>query len=244
MERPVPTLVLQLRSRLEALREEKYRRFHSSLVPGCGNVLGVRVPLLRALAKEMSGHDGDRWEEYLQAALPLTDKYYEETALQALVLGTAKMLPVRRLGYIRALLPKISSWGTCDLFCSALREARRCPQEYWPFVLSCYRSPQPYELRFAIVMTLSCFTADAYADEALQELSRVRYSGSDEYYVKMAVAWAISVFFVKQRQKTLALLQNTANGLDAFTQNKAIQKIRESRRVSAADKALVQKLKR
>ena len=78
-----------------------------------------------------------------------------------------------------------------------------------------------------------------YIDSTLKELNNVRHDG---YYVKMAVAWALSLCFVKQRAKTLVLFQN--NELDAFTYNKALQKCRESFRVSDADKALLQNMKR
>ncbi len=53
----------------------------------------------------------------------------------------------------------------------------------------------------------------------------------------MAAAWAVSVCYVKFPAETLALLERQV--LPKFTQNKSIQKIRESYRVSREDKDML-----
>jgi 3-methyladenine DNA glycosylase AlkD len=78
-----------------------------------------------------------------------------------------------------------------------------------------------------------------FVEEALKILQAIKH---EDYYVKMGVAWAISIFYIKQPQLTLPLLQE--NNLDDFTHNKAIQKIRESFRVSKEDKEMLNGLKR
>ena len=78
-----------------------------------------------------------------------------------------------------------------------------------------------------------------FVEEALKILQAIKH---EDYYVKMGVAWAISIFYIKQPQLTLPLLQE--NNLDNFTHNKAIQKIRESFRVSKEDKEMLNGLKR
>lgn len=88
-------------------------------------------------------------------------------------------------------------------------------------------------------MLMAYYHDDSYIDDTLQVLNSTRHEG---YYVKMAVAWALQLCFVKQRDKTLILFQH--NNLDDFTLNKALQKCRESFRVSTADKELLQSLKR
>ena len=65
--------------------------------------------------------------------------------------------------------------------------------------------------------------------------------------MKMAVAWAVSVCYVKFPEKTRVLLEREseeAGGLPDWTHNKAIQKIRESRRVSPEEKEALNRLKR
>ena len=58
----------------------------------------------------------------------------------------------------------------------------------------------------------------------------------------MAIAWLVSFAYIKQREKTEVFLQK--NNLDEFTQNKSIQKICESYRVSKEDKERVRKYKK
>ena len=94
-------------------------------------------------------------------------------------------------------------------------------------------------MRFAVVLLLSHFIVSEWIERALGALTSVAHAG---YYAKMAVAWALSVCFVKFREETLPIFQSHV--LDAFTQDKAIQKCCESFRVSDEDKALLRTMKR
>ena len=226
----------KLQAELFTLQDLQYQKFHSSLLPGVENVIGVRMPLLRKLAKQVLKGD---WQNYLQSALQETSNYYEEDILQALLIGTSKISYQERCEYIKEFVPKISNWAVCDLFCSTLKEAQRYKQEYWKMLMPYFNSCNAYDLRFASVMLLNYFTDDEYAEEALKLLEAIKH---EDYYVKMGVAWAISIFYIKQPQLTLPMLQQ--NNLDTFTNNKAIQKIRESFRVSKEDKEMLNKFKR
>ena len=80
------TTTENIRKELQDLVDSKYQEFHSALVPGIGNILGVRIPQLRILAKEIAKRDN--WRMFVEA----TDtKFYEETMLQGMVIGLAKM---------------------------------------------------------------------------------------------------------------------------------------------------------
>lgn len=96
-----------------------------------------------------------------------------------------------------------------------------------------------FSLRVPLVVLLEYYIGDAYIDRLLETYGQ---NYSDAYYVRMAQAWALSICFVKCRDKTLEFLRH--DQLDTWTHNKAIQKCRESLRVSAEDKALLQRLKR
>ena len=226
----------RLQAELFALQDLQYQKFHSGLLPGVENVIGVRMPLLRKLAKEILKGD---WQNYLQSELPEESTYYEEDIIQALLIGTSKLSWQERHAYIKVFVPKISNWAVCDLFCSTLKEAQRYPGEYWQLLMSYANSKNAYDLRFLAVMLLNYFTSDEFAEEALKILQAIRH---EDYYVKMGVAWAISIFYIKQPQFTLKLIKQ--NDLDDFTHNKAIQKIRESFRVSKEDKEMLNRLKR
>jgi len=109
----------------------------------------------------------------------------------------------------------------------------------WDFLQPYLSSDKEYEIRFGVVMLLLYFVEDEYIERVLQWMDRIRHEG---YYVKMAVAWAISVCYVKYPEPTMAFLKN--NTLDDFTYNKALQKIIESLRVDSETKHVLRSMKR
>ena len=226
----------KLQAELKALQDLKYQKFHSSLLPGVQNIIGVRMPLLRKLAKEVLRGD---WRSYLDSSVAEPNTYYEEDIIQALLVCTSKLSWQERHAYIKEFVPKINNWAVCDLFCSTLKEAQYYQEEYWQMLMPYFNSSNAYDLRFASVMLLNHFTGDEFVEEALKLLEAIKH---EDYYVKMGVAWAISIFYIKQPQLTLKLIKQ--NNLDDFTHNKAIQKIRESFRVSNEDKEMLNRFKR
>jgi len=222
----------EIRKKLKELADDKYRSFISGLVPGTDNILGVRMPQLRKLAREIAGGD---WRTYISTA----DEFFEETMLQGLIIGLVKAGTEERLQLIADFIPKIRNWAICDSFCTSLKFAGRNKERVWEFLQPYFESDMEYEIRFAVVMGMYFFVDDEHIDEFIGLLDRIRHDG---YYVKMAVAWAISVCYVNYTEKTLACLRN--NSLDDFTYNKALQKIIESNRVDSPTRELMRSMKR
>jgi len=222
-----------VRERIFELADEEYRHFHSALVPGSDNIVGVRLPRLRELAKELAKGD---WRNYISSA---QDDYYEEIMLQGLVIGYAKADIEEISRYAATFVPKINNWAVCDSFCNSLKITKKHMAQVWDFLQPYLRSREEFELRFGIVMLLSFYIEDEYIDRVLALLDGARHKG---YYVKMAVAWAVSICFVKYPEKTMAYLQK--NSLDDFTYNKALQKIIESFRVDKETKTIIRSMKR
>jgi 3-methyladenine DNA glycosylase AlkD len=222
-----------VRERILELVDEQYRQFHSGLLPGTDNILGVRLPLLRELAKELAKGD---WRGYLESA---QDEYYEEVMLQGLVIGHAKANIAEILSYVSAFVPKINNWAVCDSFCSSLKITKQHMELVWQFLQPYLQSRKEFELRFGIVMLLDFYIVDEYIDQVLSRLDAVKH---EAYYVKMAVAWAFSICFIHYPEKTMAYLQN--NTLDDFTYHKALQKITESFRIDKETKVLIRSMKR
>ena len=46
-----------LKDKLFELSDEKYKKFHSGLCPNIDNIIGVRLPKLREIAKEIAKGD-------------------------------------------------------------------------------------------------------------------------------------------------------------------------------------------
>jgi 3-methyladenine DNA glycosylase AlkD len=222
-----------IKQRLFELADEEYRQFHSGLVPDADNILGVRLPRLRELAKELAKDD---WRNFLATA---QEDYYEEIMLQGLVIGYAKADIEEILGYVTMFVAKITNWGICDSFCSTLKITKQHQSRVWRFLQPYLLSREEFQLRFGIVMLLDYYLDDEYIDRVLLLLDGVKHEG---YYVKMAVAWTISIGFIKYPEKAMGYLQN--NTLDNFTYNKALQKITESYRVDSEMKTKIRSMKR
>ena len=221
-------------ARLEELRDEDYKKFNESLIPGAENTtLGVRLPLLRDLSKEILRGN---WRTFLEEARQ--SQLYEIVMLRGLVIAAAPCEFAERLELLAGFVPSIQNWAVCDCVCSSVKSAKKHLPETFAFLQPYLQSRAEFELRFGVVMLMDYFIQEDYIDQVLDILSGIRH---DAYYVNMAVAWALSVCFVKFRDKTLAVLESGV--LSPWVQNKAIQKCRESRRVSSEDKAMLLKLK-
>lgn len=222
-----------LRNELRTHIDETYKQFHSSLVPGLTEMMGVRIPVLRELAKKATKEDYYGFSEDFQSSV------YEEVMIRGMMIGYAKFSIEEQQRELRKFVPLINNWAVCDSCCTTYKFMKKNQEEWFSFLEPYLNSSQEYEIRFAVVCLLDFFIQEAFIDRILSCFSNIHHEG---YYVKMAVAWAVSVCYVKFPEKTEEfLLKNT---LDAFTHNKAIQKIRESYRVSREDKERLNKWKR
>ncbi|WP_343003352.1 DNA alkylation repair protein [Clostridium sp. 2218st1_F5_2218SCRN_220325] len=222
-----------LRDKLFELSDDKFKTFHSRLCPNTDNIIGVRLPLLRQLAKEIAKGD---WRNFLSNS---KEEYYEEILINGLVIAYAKCDVEERLNYIESFVPKIDNWAICDSFCNTLKFVNKNKEIMWEFIQSYLKSYNEFEIRFAVVIILNYYITEDYIDLVLKTLDNIKHDG---YYVKMAVAWAISMCFIKFEEKTMAYLKD--NSLDDFTYNKSLQKICESLRIDKNTKELIKSMKR
>lgn len=223
----------EIRCRLEELADTKYQKFSVALIPGEQAMLGVRIPLLRNMAKELAKGN---WAEYLSHA---SDDSMEEVMLQGLTLGYVKEPFEEIEPFLQRFIPKIRNWSLCDSTCNGLKIAQKEPERVWDFLQDYLGSKEPYEIRFGVVMLLSHFMKEEYIGAVLQWMERIH---SEDYYVKMAVAWNLSVCYVKFPVETWEFMQRT--GMDPWTLGKAIQKISESYRVSREEKRRLREWKK
>lgn len=218
---------------LYEMQDLKYKEFDSSLCPNVDNIIGVKVPKLRAIAKELVK---EKQREYLELE---NIEYYEEKVIQGLMIGMSNLTIEDTKKYLEKFILKIDSWAVCDIVCSSLKLSKKYQKEIWGFLDEYIKSYKEFEIRFAVVMYLDYFLNDEYIDRVIKNISKIK---SDKYYVQMAIAWLLAESFIKQKEKTKEYLKN--NKLDNFTHNKAIQKIIDSYRVSQEDKEFVRTLRR
>lgn len=217
---------MNIKQELASLAEPKYRDFSKRLLPGTENIIGVRLPQLHKLAKRILKED---WEKYLKNA---KEDSFEEILLEGFVIGHASETKniMELLPYIRVFIGKIDNWSVCDSFCCSLKGIKKNESEFFDFLEPYFCSDQEFEVRFAIVTGLNYYLSDSYRAAFLESMSKITVQ---DYYVRMAIAWAISyVYLLDEKQARMYMEQY----MDAELQKKTLQKIIESNKVTKEEK--------
>ncbi len=222
-----------VREQLVELAEEDYKIFSSRLLPNINNILGVRLPALRKIAKQIAVKD---WRSYLKGA---SSEYFEEVMLQGMVIGYAKAEIEEIFSYVENFVPKINNWSVCDSFCVGLKITNQYKERVWKFLEQYYSSQNEFEIRFCVVMFINYYIDEEYIYQIFDIFNNIKSEG---YYVKMAIAWAVSICYIKLPIATTIFLNK--NNLDDYTYNKALQKIIESQRVNRETKSVIRSMKR
>jgi len=209
----------------------KLAEFSTMLTPGVKNVMGVKLPILRDLAKKIAKDD---WRTFLDNN---KEQYFEEYMLRSMVISYAKMDFDDRVHYIKGFVPMIDNWGVCDSFTYRAKRDER--SEYWKLLKGYMKKESEFEVRFGVVASMNNFIDDEYIDELLKALDSIRH---EAYYTRMGIAWNVATCLTKFPEKTYEYLKT--DNLDDWTHNKAIQKTVESFRVTDEMKTEIRKLKR
>lgn len=225
---------MNIQSRLFELQDLKYKDFHVKLVPGVDpdKVIGVRIPVMRKLAKELSKVDGIG--AYLDM---LPHDYIDENTLHGLLISEMKDYD-ECLCAVDAFLPYVDNWATCDLMSPKAFKAKKNHDRLLVDIRRWIDSDAPYTTRFGLEMLMSHFLDDEFKPEYLDWAASAT---SDHYYVRMMVAWYFATALAKQYEATAPYLET--NRLAPWTHNKTIQKAIESFRVSDEHKAYLRTLK-
>lgn len=242
-------MLSEIREDLLSMAEPQYRKFSAKLLPEGENLLGVRLPRLRKMAKQI-------WKRYGRMYLDTTlmsdpdEEYMEEILLQGMVIGNLKaendIQLAEILGYIERYVPKMQNWSTCDSFCAGLKITKQYPAQMWDFLQEYLAAGQEFAIRFGIVMIINYYINEEYFDLLFPIFNTIG-GRNHTYYVEMGLAWAISICYVKNPVATGRYLQDMRGKpevLDDFTYHKALQKIVESHCVSAEVKSMIRGMKR
>lgn len=213
------------------IRDIKYRDFYSK-VGVSNNVIGIRIPILKRIAKDISIGN------YIEFLRLIKENYYEEITLYGLIICNIKDIK-GSVKYLEIYKNKINNWASCDLFCSNYKIVNKNKNYFWKYINNSISSDNLWIRRMCFVLIISYYMGDKYLEDIFRLCDRYN---TNEYYVQMAVAWLISVCYTRGKDKTLQYIKN--NKLDDFTYNKAIQKIRESYKVDDEDKDFLCTLKR
>lgn len=218
---------------LFALQDIKYKEFHSKLMPTINPevIIGVRTPQLRKYAKQVV--KSTEVENFFQQ---LPHHYYEENNLHGFLIESIKDFDAC-INALNDFLPYVDNWATCDMM--APKVLKKDLPKLYEWVKRWIASGETYTIRFGVNMLMKYFLDEAFLPEYPELVASIR---SEEYYVKMVVAWYFATALAKQYEGVLPYL--TEQKLDVWTHNKTIQKAVESYRITPEQKAYLRTLKR
>jgi len=227
---------MNILSILEKEIDNDYKKFHEKLCHSKYEILGIRIPILRNICKELL-----KKYNYIDILNNLENNYYEEIMLEGLIICNSKTNFEEKIKLVNNFIPKIDNWAICDIFCSELKVVNKYKKEFLDFVKTYLESNNEYYLRFGIVILLNYYINDEYIDNVLNKLLTIK---SDYYYVKMAYAWCLSICLIKYFDRTIKFMDDNQNKIDIWTYNKALQKGIESFRINKDNKEILKNMKR
>ena len=228
-------IILDIQAILNKYIDTDYKKFHEKLCHTNYEILGIKIPILRKIAKDLL-----KKYDYERIKINLNNNIYEYIMLEGLLIGNLEVCYPNKLILIDNFLPKIDNWAICDIFVSELKFIKNNLDIFWDFLLLKLKNNKTYYQRFVIVMLLNYYINDTYIDKVLNILLNIK---NEEYYVKMAISWGISICLIKYFDKTIEFLNTNKYILDKWTYNKALQKGLESYRISKENKEILRNMK-
>lgn len=218
--------------KLFELSDTKYRDFNAKLLPTVNKaaIIGVRTPALRKLAKEITG--STEAKNFMQE-LPHT--YYDENQLHTFLISACKDYDIC-MEQIENFLPYIDNWATCDQLSPKILQKN--PQDLLLRIQKWLSSEHTYTIRFGIKMLMSFYLDTGFCHQYLAWVASVR---SEEYYVKMMIAWYFATALAKQYDAAVPYLEQKK--LEQWTHRKTIQKACESYRITTEQKTYLRTLR-
>lgn len=214
------------------LQDKEYARMQAKIIPTVSpdRIIGVRTPVLRDFAKSLS-KDQDIGE--FLSYLP--HQYFDEDQLHAFVISLEKDFD-KCMAEVDAFLPFIDNWATCDQL--SPKAFKKEPEKLLPYIQIWIKSDKTYTVRFAIGLLMQHFLGDHFDIKYADEVAGIR---SEEYYIRMMIAWYFATALAKQYELVLPYLEDKR--LDDWVHNKAIRKSIESYRITDEQKAYLRTLK-
>lgn len=212
---------------LEPYRDGQFAAFQKKIIrPPKADFLGVRTPDMRKIAKKLQADLSDIFS--------FPDEYYETTFIKLTIVS---LLPYEKFVlWTEKCLPLIDNWALCDCFKADCIKKNR--EDFLSRMEGYFARGGEYDERFVLVTLLSFYAEEKYLPAIKDFLSR---ADTTRYYVHMAAAWLTAEILVKCYDKGVELLESGI--LAPATHDKAIQKARESYRLTPEQKGFLNSLK-
>ncbi len=224
--------MIDFRKMLSEASEPRLAEFNSKLVPGKENILGVRMPEIRRIASLVIK---DGWEQILDGE----PQSHEEEILRAIVVAQAPISTAQRIEAADAIVRQMDNWAVCDAFCQSWKLQGADAGQAWDWLSSLIGSGEEYPMRVSVVARMWLFDDRGHDMALMDDIVSHDHPG---YYYRMGSAWAASMVYARHQD-----IVEDAFGterMEPWTQNKAVQKIRESLQVPKERKEDVKRFRR
>ena len=224
---------MKIQKELFSRQDKEYMKFLSKLTPNVSEdtIIGVRIPEIRKLAKKLVKNN--EYEDFLKE---LPHKYYDENLLHGAIISENKDFE-NCIELLNSFLPFVDNWAVCDTISPKIFKKHK--KELIEKIKEWSQSDKTYTCRFGVEMLMTHFLDEDFKKEYLEMVANIH---SEEYYVKMVIAWFFATALTKQWDYAVIYLEN--NKLDVWVHNKTIQKARESLRILEDKKGYLKGLKR
>lgn len=203
------------------VKDDTYKEFQAKLVPNIDPdiILGVKTPEMRQIAKEV--FNSKEKDAFLK---DLPHKYYEENLVHFFIISLIKDFD-ECIREVETFLPYVDCWPVSDQ--ATPRSFKKNHEKLLPYIKKWIKSKHLYTSRFGIRMLMNEFLGDEFKDEYAKLVASVK---SDEYYLKMMVAWYFATALAKNYDETIKYIEERKLG--DWVLKKTIQKAVESYRVT------------
>ena len=211
------------------LEDERYRNGHIRVINALNDVriLGVHIPELKRLAKELSRSDdaADLIVSF-EAESTAGNLCFEEKIVWGLLINALKVSEMQKYAYLRAFVPAMDNWAVCDTICCNIKWMKD-KEALWEYLQPYFDSDMEFEVRFAVVMSMIFFLDTESFQKVTARLDSIDFSriqseflspkeakvaeqvrgvakGERPYYVRMAVAWLLATALAKLPEQTRA----------------------------------------
>ena len=224
---------MKIQKELFSLQDKEYMKFLSKLTPNVSEdtIIGVRIPEIRKLAKKLIKND--QYEDFLKK---LPHKYYDENLLHGAIISESKDFE-KCIKLLDNFLPFVDNWAVCDTISPKIFKKHK--RELIEKIKEWIKSEKTYICRFGVEMLMTHFLDEDFENEYLEMVANIH---SEEYYVKMVIAWFFATALAKKWDCAVIYLEN--DRLDVWVHNKTIQKARESLRITNEKKEYLKGLRK
>lgn len=220
-----------LQKELFKLKDEKYKEFHSRLIPNIESekIIGIRMPVLKKFVNDNS--DSLLNSGFLTA---LPHEYYEENNIHIMLINKIKDFG-ECIKALNSFLPFMDNWATCDIKRPSCfnknKEALEAEIDLW------LKSPHTYTVRYAIGTLMSIYLKEDFKKSHAEKIAAIK---SGEYYINMMIAWYFATALAIRWDDIIGFLETRR--LPVWVHNKTIQKSVESYRITSEQKAYLKTL--